>query len=218
MTSGISEKTLKREGVCAASLPTTMGLVAAILVQNVLKSETQPALQCTDLYCERLCELLQVVEMDAGTPSVRAHLPSPLLLMPLPRPLSRSLAPSRRYTLKFGKVGYYLGYNALSDFFPTWPMRPNPVCTSSVCRQRQQQHAGWVAPEDMPEAEEKRAPVVHESNEVWPSTTATGAGASTHSRDPEGILCMRRTCWATQMAGWMVSLTRTRSLAGCPSV
>ena len=71
-----------------------------------------------------------------------------------------------RYTLKFGKVGYYLGYNALSDFFPTWPMRPNPVCTSNVCRQRQQQHAGWVAPEDLPEAEEKRAPVVHESNEV----------------------------------------------------
>ena len=41
VTSGISEKTLKREGVCAASLPTTMGLVAAILVQNVLKSGSQ---------------------------------------------------------------------------------------------------------------------------------------------------------------------------------
>jgi len=34
---GDDEKTLKREGVCAASLPTTMGLVAAILVQNALK-------------------------------------------------------------------------------------------------------------------------------------------------------------------------------------
>lgn len=34
---GDDEKTLKREGVCAASLPTTMGLVAAILVQNSLK-------------------------------------------------------------------------------------------------------------------------------------------------------------------------------------
>ena len=31
------EKTLKREGVCAASLPTTMGIVAGFLVQNVLK-------------------------------------------------------------------------------------------------------------------------------------------------------------------------------------
>jgi ubiquitin-like modifier-activating enzyme 5 len=33
----IDEKTLKREGVCAASLPTTMGMVAGMLVQNTLK-------------------------------------------------------------------------------------------------------------------------------------------------------------------------------------
>ena len=31
------EKTLKREGVCAASLPTTMAVVAGFLVQNTLK-------------------------------------------------------------------------------------------------------------------------------------------------------------------------------------
>jgi ubiquitin-like modifier-activating enzyme 5 len=34
---GEDEKTLKREGVCAASLPTTMSITAAFLVQNVLK-------------------------------------------------------------------------------------------------------------------------------------------------------------------------------------
>jgi len=34
---GIDERTLKREGVCAASLPTTMGMTAGMLVQNVLK-------------------------------------------------------------------------------------------------------------------------------------------------------------------------------------
>lgn len=33
----IDEKTIKREGVCAASLPTTMGIVAGLLVQNCLK-------------------------------------------------------------------------------------------------------------------------------------------------------------------------------------
>lgn len=33
----IDEKTIKREGVCAASLPTTMGIVAGLLVQNTLK-------------------------------------------------------------------------------------------------------------------------------------------------------------------------------------
>ena len=34
---GTDERTLKREGVCAASLPTTMGVVAGLLVQNALK-------------------------------------------------------------------------------------------------------------------------------------------------------------------------------------
>ncbi|KAH8397825.1 hypothetical protein KR222_003350 [Zaprionus bogoriensis] len=33
----IDERTLKREGVCAASLPTTMGITAGLLVQNALK-------------------------------------------------------------------------------------------------------------------------------------------------------------------------------------
>ncbi|EOD08740.1 hypothetical protein EMIHUDRAFT_42963, partial [Emiliania huxleyi CCMP1516] len=37
VASGEDEKTLKREGVCAASLPTTMGIVAGFLVQNALK-------------------------------------------------------------------------------------------------------------------------------------------------------------------------------------
>ncbi|KAE9419066.1 hypothetical protein Angca_005107, partial [Angiostrongylus cantonensis] len=37
VASNIDEKTLKREGVCAASLPTTMAVVAGFLVQNALK-------------------------------------------------------------------------------------------------------------------------------------------------------------------------------------
>jgi len=37
VASGIDEKVLKREGVCAASLPTTMGMTAAMLIQNTLK-------------------------------------------------------------------------------------------------------------------------------------------------------------------------------------
>lgn len=37
VASGIDEKTLKREGVCAASLPTTMTIVAGFLIQNALK-------------------------------------------------------------------------------------------------------------------------------------------------------------------------------------
>lgn len=72
----IDEKTLKREGVCAASLPTTMGMVAGMLVQNVLKyllefgvvsdylgynamldffpkMSLKPNIQCTDRYCQQ---------------------------------------------------------------------------------------------------------------------------------------------------------------------
>lgn len=37
VASGVDERTLKREGVCAASLPTTMGVVAGLLVQSTLK-------------------------------------------------------------------------------------------------------------------------------------------------------------------------------------
>lgn len=46
-----------------------------------------------------------------------------------------------RYTLNFGKVSYYLGYNAMEDFFPTWPMRPNPVCTNKQCVKLQTKYA-----------------------------------------------------------------------------
>jgi ubiquitin-like modifier-activating enzyme 5 len=37
VASNIDEKTLKKDGVCAASLPTTMAVVAGLLVQNTLK-------------------------------------------------------------------------------------------------------------------------------------------------------------------------------------
>lgn len=102
VTSGISEKTLKRDGVCAASLPTTMGLIAALLVQNTLK-----------------------------------------------------------YLLDFGTVGYYLGYNALDDFFPTWPMKPNPSCSNNACRLRQVEYPNWKPPSRAVKEEE----IVHEANE-----------------------------------------------------
>lgn len=37
VASGIDETTLDREGVCSASLPTTIGIIAGLLVQNALK-------------------------------------------------------------------------------------------------------------------------------------------------------------------------------------
>jgi len=34
-------------------------------------------------------------------------------------------------------VSYYLGYSALTDFFPTMRLRPNPACGDNFCQQRQ---------------------------------------------------------------------------------
>ncbi|CAG04287.1 unnamed protein product, partial [Tetraodon nigroviridis] len=61
----IDEKTLKREGVCAASLPTTMGVVAGILVQNVLKTSSPSMVmkanpQCNDRHCREQQEEYKV--------------------------------------------------------------------------------------------------------------------------------------------------------------
>uniref|UniRef100_A0A5S6QDJ5 Ubiquitin-like modifier-activating enzyme 5 n=1 Tax=Trichuris muris TaxID=70415 RepID=A0A5S6QDJ5_TRIMR len=80
VASKVDERTLKKEGVCAASLPTTMGVIAGLLVQNVLKC-----------------------------------------------------------LLGFGKVSYYLGYNSLEDYFPSYVMKPNRTCDDHHCRQRQKE-------------------------------------------------------------------------------
>lgn len=80
VASEIDERTLKRDGVCAASLPTTMGIVAGLLVQNTLK-----------------------------------------------------------YLLSFGSMSEYLGYSAMTDFFPSMTLRPNPSCSDPMCVSRQRE-------------------------------------------------------------------------------
>lgn len=105
VASKIDEKTLKREGVCAASLPTTMGIVAGFLVQNTLK-----------------------------------------------------------YLLGFGSVSYYLGYSALTDFFPTMTLKPNPQCEDSYCRQRQAEYHAKPVVELATEVKEDDTPI-HAENE-----------------------------------------------------
>ncbi|KAL0118638.1 hypothetical protein PUN28_009365 [Cardiocondyla obscurior] len=97
VASSIDEKTLKREGVCAASLPTTMSIIAGFLVQNVLK-----------------------------------------------------------FLLKFGKVSYYLGYNAMEEFFPTMTLKPNPNCDDRYCNQRQKEYQA------LPKIQQKQIVVIEE--------------------------------------------------------
>lgn len=89
----IDERTLKREGVCAASLPTTMGITAGLLVQNALKyllnfgevsdylgynalndffpkMTLRPNTQCDDRHC-----LLRQKEFQARPKPVAVELP-----------------------------------------------------------------------------------------------------------------------------------------------
>ncbi|XP_033728977.1 ubiquitin-like modifier-activating enzyme 5 [Pecten maximus] len=100
------ERTLKRDGVCAASLPTTMAVVAGFLVQNTLK-----------------------------------------------------------YLLKFGEVSYYLGYNALQDFFPKYAMKPNPQCDDRFCCKQQTSFKEREALKPKTEVvEEKEEEIVHDEN------------------------------------------------------
>ncbi|XP_063308231.1 ubiquitin-like modifier-activating enzyme 5 [Pelobates fuscus] len=108
VAANIDEKTLKREGVCAASLPTTMGVVAGLLVQNVLK-----------------------------------------------------------YLLNFGTVSFYLGYNALQDFFPSMAMKPNPQCDDKYCKIQQSEFKLKEAAKPKQEAVvvEEEEEIVHEDND-----------------------------------------------------
>uniref|UniRef100_A0A8I5TIM0 Ubiquitin-like modifier-activating enzyme 5 n=1 Tax=Pongo abelii TaxID=9601 RepID=A0A8I5TIM0_PONAB len=106
VAANIDEKSLKREGVCAASLPTTMGVVAGILVQNVLK-----------------------------------------------------------FLLNFGTVSFYLGYNAMQDFFPTMSMKPNPQCDDRNCRKQQEEYKKKVAALPKQEVIQEKEEIIHEDNE-----------------------------------------------------
>ncbi|ETE58923.1 Ubiquitin-like modifier-activating enzyme 5 [Ophiophagus hannah] len=106
IAANIDEKTLKREGVCAASLPTTMGVVAGLLVQNVLK-----------------------------------------------------------YLLNFGMVSFYLGYNALQDFFPTMTMKPNPQCSDRNCRMQQERYKKKEAVNPKEELIDQEEEIIHEDND-----------------------------------------------------
>ena len=126
VASGVDERTLKREGVCAASLPTTMGIVAGLVVQAALK------------------RMLGFGSTARGS--------------------------------SFGRGGTnFLGYAALTDFFPTMALRPNPGCSNGSCLAAQ----AWASArgpsaeeleQDAREERERRAEeanggVAHEENE-----------------------------------------------------
>ncbi|XP_049850468.1 ubiquitin-like modifier-activating enzyme 5 [Schistocerca gregaria] len=125
VASGIDESTLKREGVCAASLPTTMGVISSLLVQNSLK-----------------------------------------------------------YLLRFGKVGFYLGYQALLDFFPSHMIHPNSECRNSWCTKRQL----------MCREQTERNPRLAEQFDFCAKNKLTGSDTVHHQENSYGITVEGSSC------------------------
>lgn len=65
-------------------------------------------------------------------------------------------------------MSQYVGYNAMDDFFPKMAMKPNPQCSSSHCRLRQEEYQKYLETHPLPvDTEEVKAEeeVVHEANE-----------------------------------------------------
>ena len=115
MASGIDEQTLKREKVCAASLPTTMGIVAGLLVQNALKHMLNFGEVSTHLgYAPSACRVMW--RCSSAVPASTA-----------PPAAERQCAHACRYT-------------AMSDFFPKQAIKPNPECKHVACIELQKQH------------------------------------------------------------------------------
>lgn len=70
-----------------------------------------------------------------------------------------------KHLLQFGQTANYLGYSALTDYFPTMALKPNPNCEDRNCRLRQQEFAlKPKKPELAVEAIEDEKPL-HEDNE-----------------------------------------------------
>lgn len=68
-----------------------------------------------------------------------------------------------KHLLEFGEVTNYLGYTALTDFFPTMNLKPNPQCEDANCRLRQKEAA--VRPKKVQKEEIKDEGPLHEDNE-----------------------------------------------------
>lgn len=68
--------------------------------------------------------------------------------------------------LGFGTISWYLGYNALSDFFPSMMIKPNPNCDDNFCLKRQEEFKTQVKEEPKSSNEVVlENSVTHEENE-----------------------------------------------------
>lgn len=56
--------------------------------------------------------------------------------------------------LGFGETSYYLGYTAMTDFFPRYMMKPNPNCDNQRCCVASSNHQQWL--KDNPQVQKEK--------------------------------------------------------------
>ena len=86
---------------------------------------------------------------------------------------------SLKFMLEFGEIAHYVGYAALTDFYPTMRLGANPECDNAACRACQKRFKAsgietllpWCPP-----AKKEVAAVQHEDNDWGISCDDVGAG------------------------------------------
>lgn len=71
-----------------------------------------------------------------------------------------------RKLLGFGTVSWFLGYNAMTDFFPSMMIKPNPNCDDNFCIKQQEEFKNRVKEEPITKNDLPEDKVTHEDN-TW---------------------------------------------------
>ena len=85
-----------------------------------------------------------------------------------------------KYMLKFGTIAHYVGYSALTDFYPTMRLHCNKDCENPACHNAQKQFLAsgkkTLLPWEPPEATEVQKAPVHDDND-WGVSCDDGGDA-----------------------------------------
>jgi len=81
-----------------------------------------------------------------------------------------------KFLLKFGEVSPFLGYNAFKDYFPKYPLTPNPECSDTKCKELQKYYIEHPDEKRLKEKEEKKVEVkaVNHAENEWGITMESG--------------------------------------------
>lgn len=85
-----------------------------------------------------------------------------------------------KYMLKFGTIAHYVGYSALTDYYPTMHLYCNKDCENAACRDAQKKFLAsgkkTLLPWEPPESAEARKVPIHDDND-WGISCDDGGDA-----------------------------------------